>query len=61
MNKTKKKETKDLANWLPVSALHKLLKFIENLTISKVEKKPLQTYRLKGKFDDEHIRSQAYE
>ena len=61
MSKTSKEELKIAIDELPQSYLDKLLQFINQLKGDNIEKKPIRSFRLSGKFDSVNIRSQTYE
>jgi len=63
MSKATKEEIKKTIDELPQSMLARVAQFIRSLAESKksIERKPLPTYQLGGKFDDVNIRSQAYD
>jgi len=61
MSKVNKEEIKNAIEELPETSLDKLLAFIEHLKEQKIDKKPIKSFSLKGKYDSLDIRLEAYE
>jgi hypothetical protein len=61
MAKVSIEEIKIAIDDLPQSSLDKLLLFIEQLKSTELERKPITSLHLKGKFDSLDIRAEAYE
>ncbi len=57
---TKEKVKKEIDK-MPDDVMQEVYEFINNIKTTKMRKRKLHTYRLKGKFDNLNIRESAYE
>ena len=58
---TTREKIKQKIDKIPDSLLDNVLEFINSMKLNKSNKREIHTFKLNGSFDNENIRSKAYE